>query len=546
MAPGFKFPPPPPPPPPKAPSNDAPNSQRGGQNERGRERGGAPGRSRGNYQGNSRGGYQQRAGGNQRGGHRGGQQHHGGRGGYQSHGIPNGSHQQQQLYTHASSQNYASSNSAIPDAPLNAPSPAPLDPGALAQAMAFMATPAGMQSMAAFASHMAGGNAITQNGQPSPLQQPVPHGQTSLQSDSRKRKRNDRVGQWQAQQQPRHTPTPKPPRAKAKAAPAVPGFGFSLPVPKPPAPSNAVAANGETKKRLNLGLTQLNYNDESSEEEKDEEEDEEAAFASKWDGKGISFEHNGDVISLQSAAEVAAYIKDRKRNYPTQARIAEKAQKAAEKRVSELEFLRKIKGTSTKGKTREEPKAKARPQKEDKEDKKEQPASPKPRLEELREKVRQSMAAKQLTPAPPPGTEQQAVDLGLGYGTDSNDESSVLSESSVVSSSESSDESEFEDDDSDAPPEAQSSRVAIPPAAPAPPSKPPARKVADPDKAKSKVCPQWKATGKCKFKYCHFRHALEEPKLVGLYERMVEAELAQADKLAVDAIKYLGRNGFLG
>jgi hypothetical protein len=33
---------------------------------------------------------------------------------------------------------------------------------------------------------------------------------------------------------------------------------------------------------------------------------------------------------------------------------------------------------------------------------------------------------------------------------------------------------------------------------------------------------------------------------MGLYEKLVEQELVKADQLALDAIKFLGQNGFLG
>lgn len=407
--------------------------------------------------------------------------------------------------------------------------------------------------MTAFANHMAAGNAPDMYGQSAVFQQPLASNQSSSQIDTRKRKRGDRAGHWQTQQQQPHAPAAKPPRAKAKAAPPVPGFGFSLPLPstpKTPAPPKVVDARN--KKRPNLGLTQQLYNnDESDEEEQDE--DEEAAFASNWAGKGITFEHNGDVISLETSAEVMAYIKDRKKNYPTQARIAAKAQEAQEKRAHELEFLRKVKGASKPERTRDEPKGKSRRQQQTNANDKSN--STKPKLEDLRERVEKSIKSKPKTSMPPAGPKQHAVDLGLGYGSgtdldDDNDSdtSSVLSESSVITSSDSSDgdESDASADDDDAPPEAQSSKIPIAPAVPPPASKRPEKMATSSDRDKGKVCSQWKATGKCKYKYCQYRHAEDPPRVVGLYERMVEMELDKADRLALEAIKYLGRNGCLG
>ncbi|KAF2442598.1 hypothetical protein P171DRAFT_434072 [Karstenula rhodostoma CBS 690.94] len=576
MAP-FKFPPPPPPPPPKA-SNDAPTtygSQRGGpsgRGDRGRGRGGAP-RGRGQNQsgGTSRGGYQ-------RGGHRGGQQQQqGGRGGSQTYGIPfqqqrqQQQQQQQQQQSYTAPQSYATTNfapaypnPALPNSPAN--NVPPLDPGAFAQAMAFMATPVGMQTMAAFAANMANGSADPVYGQSIPPQQSAPQSQSSQpQASPRKRKRNERVGQWQPQQPPnpihppiqkapaRKAPSQKPPRAKAKAPPSIPGFGFSLPtIPQPTVASKAGGTHNQHQKRVNLGLTSLNYDEESSSEE-DDDVDEEALLAAKWDGKGMTFEHNGETISLQTAAEFAEYIKDRKMNFPTQVRIAEKAQLAAERRANELEFLRRVKGVPEKGKARGELKSKDR--RKPKEMSKHAGIS-NPRLEELREKVKNSMGSKHATAKPPSdSTDQQATDLGLGYGTDteSDRDSSILSESSVVSSDEfseddASDLDAEEAEDSDAPPEAQSSKIVAAPLVPPPPPPPrlPAPEVEALNKSQTGVCQQWKLTGRCKYKYCKNKHGGEEPKRIGLYEKMVEQELDKADRLALEAIKYLGRNGFLG
>ena len=70
----------------------------------------------------------------------------------------------------------------------------------------------------------------------------------------------------------------------------------------------------------------------------------------------------------------------------------------------------------------------------------------------------------------------------------------------------------------------------------------------------------YKRTGRCQFgKDCRYRHedgdrggdkgkrrVKDEPRRIGLYERMVEQEVDKAERLALEAIKYLGRNGFLG
>jgi hypothetical protein len=334
---------------------------------------------------------------------------------------------------------------------------------------------------------------------------------------------------------------PKPPRAKAVAPPPVPSFGFSLPTP---AVSTSNTKNRrDQKKRVNLGLSEQNPMDGNSSE--DEDVDEEAVFAEKIKVEGIAFEHNGEMISLQTAADVQAYIKDRRRNYPTQQRIVEKMQEAAAKREHELEFLHRVKGKSRKAAPDTKPAKPPKPERKAKEvDTKKQEE-----LAALRKKLHESMINKQ---------QQNTNLLGAGYDSDSdsNAESSVLSDSSVLSSSsdEPSDDDSDEGDeqsDSDAAPETTSSKAAPPPIAvplPAPVTAPP-----------SQVCKNWSKNGICRFgKGCRWAHPPGEKgstqqqkdrqgeKKTGLFEKMVEQELEKRDRLALECIKYLGTNGFLG
>ncbi|KAJ4287186.1 hypothetical protein N0V90_012584 [Kalmusia sp. IMI 367209] len=459
--------------------------------------------------------------------------------------------QQQQQYQHNVSQiatntNFASSTTGAPtntpyaNLPANGVPPPPLDPGALAQAMAFMSTPAGIQTMNAFANHMAGASAAPLYPQPVPSLASIPQVQSSPpQLSSRKRKRVERAGEWQSSQNTQPG-AQKPPRAKAAVPPPVPSFGFSLPVPPTHSTTVTSGRDSNAKRKVNLGLTQLQEESDSSEEE---DVDEEASLAANIKVQGIVFEYEGETISLQTAAEIAAWIKDRRRNFPTQKRIAEKAQEAAQKRASELDFLRRVTG---------KPKKEKKDQLSKRKEGKRHTAPTKPDLEELRQKVKESVLSKQSKPPtlPSTNTKQQAVDLGLGYDTEteSDDTSSILSESSAVSSSEeSSDESDNDSDDSNVPPEAASSKIAKAPIVPTKPPPPRKKEAPSSSDTKTKMCYQWKETGKCKFgRNCHYSHEIEEPKHIGLYERMVEQELEKADRLALEAIKYLGRHGFLG
>ncbi|KAF1912231.1 hypothetical protein BDU57DRAFT_522382 [Ampelomyces quisqualis] len=529
----FKFPPPPPPPP-KASSNNNQQpypSQRGsngrGRGDVGRGRGGNRGGA-GNFGGNPRGGVRNERGGHSRGGlqnNRGGQSQRG------SSGPAPGQWQQRTPFPQATMS--SGSLSAYVD-PSFAPPP-PIDPSALVQAMSFMATPAGAQSMAAFASHMAGVEGpppglLPQLQQVEPPPQFPPTRQSGL-----KRKRDDRKSNahTQSPSQSQHHPqqsSSKPTRAKAAVPPPVPTFGFTMPRPSPGSAPKANQTRDNRKGKVRLGLTVQDAAPEESSEEEDV--DEEAALSAKLKGGGYAFEHEGEHISLQTKGDIADWIKDRRRNFPTYQKALEKAQAAATKRKNELQFVRKLKG--------EPPQEDDRPVREvapvnyqrNKTDEKKQEE-----LAALRKKLHESMVKKKETPA--------AIDLGLGYtsATESEgEESSVLSDSSVLSSSEeSSDDSGDEAEDSDAPPEPTSSKIAPPPIK-VPPSTMKERK---PDK--EKMCKSWRQYGKCPFGHnCRYKHVERAEKRTGLYEKLVEQELVKTDQLTLDAIKYLGQNGFLG
>ena len=399
---------------------------------------------------------------------------------------------------------------------------------------------AGMPSVDGFANRtLYTTNTVPPNSQSSPIQQP----QTLLhypigQQAGQKRKRPDANSSVPPLLQKKPQSGPKPPRAKVAAPPPVPSFSFSLPTPAAQhAPGSKPNNKRDQKRKVNLGLGEQNAIEESSEED---DVDEEAALAEKIKVEGVAFEHNGETISLQTAADIQSYINDRRRNFPTRKRIAQKAHEAAAKREHELEFLHRVQGKPRRAATTDslatppKPERKVKPPDNKKQEE----------LAALRRKLHESMLKKQQTPTNL---------LGPGYEseTDPEAEDSVLSESSVVSSSE---ESTTDDDnegsDSDAPPEPTSSKSALPPVnipPPAPASAPP-----------SQVCRNWSRDGRCKFgRGCRWAHPLENKglnkemgektaKKMGLFEKMVEQELEKADGMALDAIKYLGQNGFLG
>lgn len=412
-----------------------------------------------------------------------------------------------------------------------------MPPIALTKAMSFMSTPAGVQSMAALASHMAStGTQYPHSPAPQQPQQQPRYSPT--QHSGQKRKRNDQGQAVHIQSQPqlqRKPHGPKPPRAKAAVAPAIPSFGFSLPKPAPAPPSKppqVALSKNNTKGMVKLGLAHVASAEESSESEGDDA-DEEVVLGAALKGGGYAFEHEGEHISLQTAGDVKEWIRDRRRNFPTHEKAVEKAKAAVERRKHELEFVRKLKGKPPREEPPPQPRA-AKPPKVHRpsardERKQEELAS-------LRKRLHESMHMK------------QGVNLGVEYGSETNsdaDSSSVLSESSVVSSSE---ESSDSDDEFDEAPEPTSSKIGPPPINIPPPPPPPVH--THPRRPDSeRPCPTHQRYGKCAYgDKCKFKHPnkKEEPKRATLYEKLVEQELLKSDNLALDAIKFLGQNGFLG
>ncbi|QKX54031.1 uncharacterized protein TRUGW13939_01113 [Talaromyces rugulosus] len=127
-------------------------------------------------------------------------------------------------------------------------------------------------------------------------------------------------------------PTSTVPRAPA--APAVPSFGVPLPA-KPPQPTDAASkktSNKKKKRKFNqLGLTPKTEEHESSGEEEDV--DEEARFVSAANpGGSLEFTFRGRTSTLNSTADIQAWIAERKKRFPTQARVEEKKKAQEETR----------------------------------------------------------------------------------------------------------------------------------------------------------------------------------------------------------------------
>ncbi|KAK5556627.1 hypothetical protein LTR46_005139 [Exophiala xenobiotica] len=124
-------------------------------------------------------------------------------------------------------------------------------------------------------------------------------------------------------------------RPRPTAAPAVPSFNASIehllprkpasqPAPQPP-PQNVE----KPKKQNLLGLTPTTL-DHDSEPEDDEDEEGRLAIQTKV-SHGLEIDHGGQQIILRTPADVAAWLAERRKRYPTQAKV-EAAKKEAEEK----------------------------------------------------------------------------------------------------------------------------------------------------------------------------------------------------------------------
>ncbi|KAF2836473.1 hypothetical protein M501DRAFT_1018827 [Patellaria atrata CBS 101060] len=303
----------------------------------------------------------------------------------------------------------------------------------------------------------------------------------------------------QAQKNNRSNP-PKPP-----VAPAVPSFGFTLPqVPTPGRPST-------TSNRNQLGLVP-SYSDDQDEEIEHDANGEANAGIVEGPSKSLVVEYRGSMVVLDTAEKLSAWIAERRNRFPTAAKQAEVAKKKAEMQASR--------------KTESRPRT-------------------------FEKKNRGGLSEVQKITKPVGGLDARSIVSSSSELSDS----SELTESDSDASSEDEDEDEDSDvasttsESSDSAPEEVSSN-----------SKPPPVRVEAPKRNEptqsKKVCMSFARKGSCKFgKRCKYLHERKE-KLKGqasnrpskrarLYERFVEKELEDEDKLVLEVIKFLSGENLL-
>lgn len=180
----------------------------------------------------------------------------------------------------------------------------------------------------------------------------------------------------------------------------VPSFGNPLPS-KPPPPAPDTTQKHQTKKRKynQLGLTPKTEEHESSQEEDDA--DEEIKLAAKVPAGELSISYGGKTSTLRSQADIERWIEERRKRFPTQARVEERI-KEAEAKKAEKEAMKRQKAAAAE-ESRQRAKE-ARPKKEKgkqdrgKQDLKENetPTDPAVKAKQRAEKLRNKLMKQEL------------------------------------------------------------------------------------------------------------------------------------------------------
>ena len=388
-------------------------------------------------------------------------------------------------------------------------------------------------------------------------------------------------------------------------APAIPSFGAPfLPAPVFPAakvPTTSSPSQPKPKPGKGLGLTPGTADPQYSSSESEDEErevDEEALYAEL--GDKLTFEHNGVVMSLNSQADLAAWKKDRQKKWPTKARMAERdveRRRVGEERKRLLASVEHLYGRrdlvwkarnddqnyggNLNGGTVEA----SNPAETELEKAKREMAEKTKRLDELRRKVTESEARnrrlreKAEQTAEAANAVEESASHDQAHSTEHADNEEIVSpatdpvsadltiegdERKVSPSPSSSSDTSSASDSDEGPPEEITSKA---------PSVP-----MDDANARRAICKYFRASGYCRDgDACRFKHvqdvrtqpnsapadqqrAVQRPEHVRkderpprldpgpermtIFQRLVEQERAEADKVAVDVVKYLGDMGF--
>lgn len=339
-------------------------------------------------------------------------------------------------------------------------------------------------------------------------------------------------------------------------APAVPSFGFSLPGPVTqanavaPAPTPLADPKQKAKRKHNvLGLTPKGADREDS----DQEIDEEAALAAHL------LVQSGALPNVNNRAEMVAWLAERKKRYPTKARLEER-QKAEQD--AELERLKhRVKASRDANQSKVAQAANTSPTKQTKEQK--QRARLERHLlkaEKLQRHLAQAHSVNGSATDEKVGNVIKPSLLGENYESDdevdkgSNPQSESSSDSVTSSDSDSGSDTSTSDSSEDEAPEEASSKQAPPVQKPQPERKPKEREPVPEHLIpwiKRGFCRDFIQHKPCRYgNRCRKKHKIPQEvrdmKLprIRLFDRLAQQEIDSENMAAVNAIKVLGATGF--
>jgi len=138
--------------------------------------------------------------------------------------------------------------------------------------------------------------------------------------------------------------------ARPMAPPAVPAFGAPLVGVHSGASETGQKPKKKKRKHNQLGLTPKTEDHESSEEENVDEECKLAAMQSSGTNSALQFTYKGQLATLKSPSDIAAWIEERKKRYPTRKRAEEAAERKEQqkKAAQEAKELKKKEWKKTK------------------------------------------------------------------------------------------------------------------------------------------------------------------------------------------------------
>jgi hypothetical protein len=290
---------------------------------------------------------------------------------------------------------------------------------------------------------------------------------------------------------------------KAQVAPSVPSFGAPLLPQRPPAP---FSSEGGLKPRpqTNLGLipstSTLPDSDPEDDSDAEEEVDEEAALSALQNG-ALTFEFNGELSTLGSSADIAEWIEERKKRWPSKRRVEEKELEVQERMQERRRIEQETRAAIA-------------------------VASGGEYQAVERRDVRQQRVRR-----PDERSARQEGDLTMEDTADK-EESTTHTTQQPDLTQEILPNDHLSDSDSDAPPEQTSTKpsqpLRIPPPAPSTSSKPPSS-------TDQKPCISFLNQGRCKFgNKCRYKHDVasqqEKGKRKTLFQRVSDASLDVDDR----------------